>query len=102
MRDRNEAHAISAPIDLEGKPASLDLNVDGLGEHSSLRCMVLDERHQPLLGFALDDCMAPAASGFQQRVHWRGGEKIASAGASASAFNLPASAPKTLRFTPCI
>ena len=80
MRDRNEAHVISAPIDLEGKPASLDLNVDGLGEHSSLRCAVLDERHQPLPGFALDDCMAPAASGFQQRVHWRGGEKIASAG----------------------
>ena len=80
MRDRNEAHAISAPTDLEGKPASLDLNVDGLGEHSSLRCAVLDERHQPLPGFALDDCMAPAASGFRQRVHWRGGEKIASAG----------------------
>ena len=40
MRGRNGALVISAPIDLEGFDAYLDLNVDGLGKYSSVTCAV--------------------------------------------------------------
>ena len=76
MRGRNGALVISAPIDLEGFDAYLDLNVDGLGKYSSVTCAVLDEFHKPVPGYAASDCVAPESAGLRQRVRWRGGEAI--------------------------
>ncbi len=80
MRGRNESHIISAPIELEGQDAYLDLNVDGLGEHSSLSCAVLDEFQRPLPGYAAADCVAPETSGLRQRVRWKAREAISAPG----------------------
>lgn len=80
MRSRNEAHVISAPIDLEGEAATLDLNVDGLGEHAAVTCSILDEQHRPLPNFSSGDCLPLRESGLAQRMRWHGGERISHAG----------------------
>lgn len=77
MRNRNESHIISAPIDLEGQPASLALNVDGLGDHSRIVCSILDEQLRPIPGYGVDGCLPLTASGLSQMVRWQGQERIA-------------------------
>lgn len=72
MASRGDSHVISAPIDLEGRPARLSLNVDGQGEHWQVRCSVLDERMCPLPGFAAADCR-PVAAGLAEPVTWADG-----------------------------
>lgn len=76
MRNRNESHVISAPIDLEGKAARLRVNVDGIGEHAHLRCAVLDERMRPLPGYGIGDCEGPRASGLSEAVQWTAHDRI--------------------------
>ncbi len=72
MASRGDSHVISAPIDLEGRPARLSLNVDGQGEHWQVRCSVLDERMCPLPGFTAADCR-PVAAGLAEPVTWANG-----------------------------
>ncbi len=74
MQGRNESHIISAPIDLEGKDAYLDLNLEGVGENSSVACAVLDEFQRPVPGYGASNCVAPESAG--QRVRWRGRDAI--------------------------
>ena len=69
-------HVISAPIDLEGQPGRVFLNVDSLSEHSQITVQILDERFQPLEGYSAEDC-APLESGFDQTVTWKKHELIA-------------------------
>ena len=71
---------ISAPIDLEGQPGRVSLNVDGLSEHAQITVEILDERFQPVAGYAAEDC-APLESGFDQTVTWQGRERIEADGA---------------------
>ena len=68
-------HVISAPIDLEGQPCSVSLNVDGLSEYSQITVDILDERFQPLEGYSREDCL-PFTSGFHQKVKWKRGEWV--------------------------
>ena len=46
----NGCHAISAPIDLGGRPAQVFLNVDGLSEYAQVTVEVLDEQFRPVAG----------------------------------------------------
>ena len=68
-------HVISAPIDLEGQPARVSLNVDGLSEHAQITVEILDERFQSVEGYSGEDC-APLESGLDQTVKWKKHERI--------------------------
>jgi hypothetical protein len=74
-----EAHFVSAPIDLENRAAELLLNIDGLGEHSGITVEVLDERFNPLAGYTADQCLAPTTGGFDQSVRWQNSATIQNA-----------------------
>jgi hypothetical protein len=76
MRSIQEAHFVSAPIDLEGKGATLLLNVDGIGEHSGVSVELLDEKFNKVAGYDADTCIAPTVGGFEQVVRWQGQESI--------------------------
>jgi hypothetical protein len=76
MRSLQEAHVVSAPIDLEGKPARVFLNVDGLSEHSQLDVEVLSERFEPVAGYTRDACVAPREPGLRQPVQWQSRDRI--------------------------
>ena len=68
-------HVISAPIDLEGQPSGVSLNVDALSEHSQVTVEILDERFLPVKGYSAADC-EPLESGFHQTVMWNGRELV--------------------------
>ena len=56
MNSLQESHFISAPIDLEGKPARVEINVDGLSEYAEMSAEILTERFEAIPGFTRDDC----------------------------------------------
>ncbi|MBM4438413.1 MAG: hypothetical protein FJ029_14565 [Actinobacteria bacterium] len=62
---------ITAPIDLEGRPANLSLNVDGLSAHSRVAVRVLDEQFRPVPGYGAEDMVTTTTAGFAQPVRWR-------------------------------
>ena len=76
MRPGQGAHIVSAPVDLNGRPAQLALNIDGLGEYSSVTAEILSERLEPIPGFTAADCSAPTSSGLSQPVVWQGGDAL--------------------------
>lgn len=76
MRSLQEAHFISAPIDLEGKPASVYLNVDGLSDDSRISVEILDERFEPIHDYSEQACVSPSQSGLRQPVGWQSHEQI--------------------------
>ena len=51
-----EPHIISAPIDLEAKPARLSLNIDRVSEYSGLSVEIFDERLNPHPGYSRENC----------------------------------------------
>ena len=69
-------HAITAPVDPEGKPIRLSANVSGLSEHAEFRVAVLDERFRELPGYAAAECTGLRESGFAQPVTWNGRDTI--------------------------
>ena len=75
LKSPQPRHVISAPIDLEGQPGHVSLNVDGLSEHAQITVEILNERFQPLEGYSGEDC-APLESGFDQTVSWKNHERI--------------------------
>lgn len=76
MRSIQEAHFVSAPIDLENHAAELLLNLDGLSEHSGISVEVLDERFNVLAGYGAAQCLAPTTGGFDQSVYWQNSATI--------------------------
>lgn len=76
MRTIQEAHFVSAPIELQGQAVELFLNIDGIGEHSGVVVEVLDERFNVLPAYAADACLMPTQGGFEQVVRWHGQETI--------------------------
>lgn len=76
MRSLQESHFISAPIDLEGKPARVALNVAGISEQSNVKVQVLDEQFRPLAGYDLDSYLDLDESGLRQPVRWQGHDLI--------------------------
>ena len=73
---RGLPHFVSAPIDLEGKPARVLLNVDNLDEHSQVSVEVLDEQFLPIPGYGRESCLAPTSGGFRQPVKWQAHEVV--------------------------
>ena len=56
--------------DLEGKPARVSMNVDGISEYSSTSIEILDERFNVITGYSKDECEGPEDSGLFQKVKW--------------------------------
>lgn len=75
-RHRQDPHFISAPLDLEGKPARVYMNVDGVSEYSKVGVEILDERFNVMAGYSREDCTAPKESGLHQPVKWQAREVI--------------------------
>ena len=69
-RAPDNRHLISAPIDLQGKPAQVALNADGLTEDAQVAVTILDQFFRPLTGYPAEDCL-PLASGLHRTVAWR-------------------------------
>jgi hypothetical protein len=69
---------VSAPIDLDDRPAALTLNVDGISEYSNLRISVLDEAFQPIERYSADRHISLQGSGFDVPVSWTGAKTIES------------------------
>lgn len=72
----NPSHLVSAPIELEGQPLSVFLNLDGLGEYSHVTVEVLDPHFRPLSNYSKSACLAPEFSGLRRQVRWRTTETI--------------------------
>ena len=72
----DRCHFVSAPVDLEGRPARVFLNVAGVGEHSRVTTELLDERFNLLSGYTRNDCVGPEAPGLRQPVRWRDRESV--------------------------
>ena len=76
MGSMQESHFVSAPIDLEGKPACIYMNVGGLSEYAQIEVEVLNERFEKLPGFTSEECITPKKSGFRQLVKWQENEAV--------------------------
>ena len=76
MRPGQAPHIVSAPIDLDGKPAQLALNIDGLGDYSDVTAEIITEQLEPVPGYSAADCIPPSASGLSQPVAWRGRDTV--------------------------
>ena len=71
----NGCHLISAPIDLQGTPGRVALNVDGLSEHAQVTVEILDEQFSPVEGYTAGECL-PLESGLKQPVTWPGRDAV--------------------------
>lgn len=65
------SHFISAPIDLEDKPAHIYMNIDGISKYSQISVEILDEKFKEIPGYSQDTCISPQESGFGQLVRWK-------------------------------
>ena len=72
------AFCISQPILLEGRPARISLNVDGLSEHAGVRISILDEQLRDVAGYEAANCTGPLRSGLRRQVRWGPREAIVS------------------------
>jgi len=70
------AYFISAPLDLEGKPVQIYMNVDGISEYNKVTTEILDERFNVIHGYSREECIGPRESGLRQPVKWQEHEKI--------------------------
>lgn len=71
LRRPDSGHCVSAPIHLEGKPARVFLNVDGIGEYGRITTEVFDEKFKRLAAYGRDDCVAADSPGLRQLVQWK-------------------------------
>ena len=67
---KDGGHCASAPVDLGEGKARLFLNVDGIGEFSTVTVELLDEQFQPLAGYGVADGGKLEAGGLKQSVRW--------------------------------
>lgn len=70
LKKPDGCHVISAPIDLQGQPGRVSLNIDALSEHSQVTVEILDEQFKPVEGYSRRDCL-PLESGLRQPVSWK-------------------------------
>ncbi len=76
MHSAQEAHVISAPIDLEGQSAVVAVNVSGVGPYGHVTLEVLDLQFRPLAGYTGETCVPVAESGLRQPVRWQNQDRI--------------------------
>jgi len=77
----DSSHVISAPIDLEGQSAYLEINVDLPNQHCGVSVEILSEKFEPLPGYGREDCKQISSS-FNASVSWTAKELIESIGGS--------------------
>ena len=63
-------HVISCPLSTGGGPATISLNVSGIGENSSIKVTVLDEQFRPIPGYEAGQCTGPSRPGLREVVSW--------------------------------
>jgi hypothetical protein len=80
------AHFVTCPLRLSG-PSQLWANVAGLGEHSELQVEVLDERFNPIDGFAGDS--AAVLTDLEQTASSEPAQLVPGQAAEASAGDMP-------------
>ena len=61
---------------LEGSPARVFLNVDGIGPYSRVAVEVLNQRFAVLPQYAKANCLSLEASGLRREVRWRGRKRV--------------------------
>jgi len=69
------SHIVSAPVDLQGQSARLELNVDLPNQHCGVSIDILNERLEPLEGYDSQDNQE-IGSGFNVPVRWTGRDLI--------------------------
>ncbi len=74
------SHFISAPIDLEDKPARIYMNVDGISKYSKVTVNILDEKFQKIPGYSKAECISPQESGLGQLIRWKNQEVVEGVG----------------------
>ncbi|MSP14324.1 MAG: hypothetical protein EXR62_15395 [Chloroflexi bacterium] len=77
MRSPAEAHFISAPLNLEGKPARVFVNAGGLSQYSQVTVEVLNERFEQIAGYTGAECIPLQEEGLRQPVRWQSGDLVA-------------------------
>ncbi len=73
---KQDSHFISAPIDLESKPARIYMNVDGLSEYNRVSVEILDEKFKEIPSYSRAECIGPEESGLHQLVEWKNQEVV--------------------------
>tara|TARA_A100001037_G_scaffold306595_1_gene353064 strand:- start:1800 stop:3266 length:1467 start_codon:yes stop_codon:yes gene_type:complete len=63
-------HFVSAPIDLQGKPARVSINAEGLGDHGQVSVEILDETLLPVEAYGREQATPIVAAGFDQTAEW--------------------------------
>ena len=91
------SHMISAPIDLEGQPARVALNVDGVGEYGHVEVEVLNEQLTPCPGYERAQAIPVSESGLRQYVSWEGNDQIVSDGRIRLRFHIGGTRPEDVR-----
>ena len=76
LGSEQNSHFISAPLDLESKPARIYMNIDGLSEYNKVSVEILDEKFKEVPGYTQDACISPQESGFRQLVRWKNRQMI--------------------------
>ena len=66
----DRAFCTSQPIALEGKPAKVALNVEGISDYARARVSVLNERWEAIDDYSAELCTGPTRSGFGEQVSW--------------------------------
>ena len=77
--EQYSCHCISAPIDLEGRPARLFLNADGLGDRGSVLAEVVGESFEPIAGYEKENAVAASEGGLHQPLRWQEREVVKAA-----------------------
>ncbi len=78
VRDPNEKGILAtSDLELQG-PASLWVNAEGLGPHSSLKLELLDHLERPLPNYSGEGSAVVEQSGLRVPVKWSGGSQIQS------------------------
>jgi len=91
------SHMISAPIDLEGQPARVALNVDGVGEYGHVEVEVLNEQLTPCPGYERAQAIPVSESGLRQYFSWEGNDQIVSDGRIRLRFHIGGTRPEDVR-----
>ncbi len=73
---KDNAHFVSAPIDLEGGAARLTVNVDGITEYSSISVEIQDQMFQAISGYESDVSKAPGEGGLARSIIWQSHDLI--------------------------
>ena len=74
--DEVEPHCITCPIQVEGDRARVYLNIDGIGEHSSVTVELLDRELRPITGYSGDHCIPLTRPGLREPVVWKQKEDL--------------------------